>query len=113
MGFRDERLAGSNEKAEYVFQFEGGIDESGFKSAITRTFNNYAKDNDLLKTAKIALSGNDIREGITAVVSVKVPDPQFEGQTKSKLGNTYVEGIVQTLVNDGLKTFLEENPAIA
>ncbi len=92
---------------------EGGFHESGFKSALTRTFNNYAKDNDLLKTAKIALNGNDIREGITAVISVKIPDPQFEGQTKSKLGNTYVEGIVQTLVSDGLKNFLEENPAVA
>merc|ERR1711964_68200 len=64
---------------------EGGFHESGFKSAITRTFNNYAKDNDLLKGAKVTLSGNDIREGITAVISIKLPDPQFEGQTKSKL----------------------------
>ena len=92
---------------------EGGFHESGFKSAITRTFNNYAKDNDLLKGAKVTLSGNDIREGITAVISIKLPDPQFEGQTKSKLGNTYVEGIVQTTVNEHLKGYLDENPSIA
>jgi len=92
---------------------EGGFHESGFKSAITRTFNSYAKDNDLLKGAKVTLSGNDIREGITAVISVKLPDPQFEGQTKSKLGNTYVEGIVQTTVNEHLKGYLDENPSIA
>ena len=92
---------------------EGGFHESGFKSAFTRTFNAYAKSYDLLKNAKITLSGEDIREGMTGVISVKVPDPQFEGQTKQKLGNTEVEGIVQTLVNEKLKTYLEENPNIA
>ena len=92
---------------------EGGFHESGFKSALTRTFNAYAKDNNLLKNAKITLSGDDIREGLTAVISVKVPEPQFEGQTKGKLGNTEVEGIVQTLVNEKLKAYLEENPAIS
>ena len=92
---------------------EGGFHESGFKSALTRSFNVYAKENDLLKNVKITLSGSDIREGLTTVLSIKVPEPQFEGQTKSKLGNTEVEGIVQTFVNEKLKIYLEENPAIA
>ena len=92
---------------------EGGFHESGFKSAFTRTFNAYAKAYDLLKNAKISLSGEDIREGMTAVISVKVPEPQFEGQTKQKLGNTEVEGIVQAFVNEKLKEYLEENPNIA
>ncbi|MBI1926363.1 DNA gyrase subunit B, partial [Candidatus Poribacteria bacterium] len=92
---------------------EGGFHESGFKGGLTRTFNAYAKDNDLLKNAKVSLSGEDIREGLTAVISVKVPDPQFEGQTKQKLGNTEVEGIVQVLLNEKLKIYLEENPAVA
>ena len=91
----------------------GGFHESGFKSAVTRTFNAYAKDGDLLKNVKVSLSGDDIREGLTTVLSVKVPDPQFEGQTKDKLGNTEVEGIVQTFVNEKLKIYLEENPTIA
>ncbi len=92
---------------------EGGFHESGFKSALTRTFNAYAKEKDLLKNVKITLSGEDIREGLTGVISVKVPNPQFEGQTKQKLGNTEAEGIVQTLVNDKLKSYLEENPTVA
>ena len=92
---------------------EGGFHESGFKSALTRTFNAYAKENDLLKNVKISLSGEDIREGLTGVISVKVPDAQFEGQTKQKLGNTEVEGIVQMLVNDKLKSYLEENPTVS
>lgn len=92
---------------------EGGFHESGFKSGLTRTFNTYAKDNGLLKNVKISLSGEDIREGLTGVISIKVPDPQFEGQTKQKLGNTEAEGIVQTLVNDRLKSYLEENPSVA
>ena len=106
--------------AENIFSYannirtpEGGFHESGFKSALTRTFNAYAKEQDLLKNVKISLSGEDIREGMTAVISVKVPDPQFEGQTKSKLGNTEVEGIVQTLVNEKFKIYLEENPDVA
>ena len=90
---------------------EGGFHESGFKSAFTRGFKNYATANDLLRNAKVNLTGEDIREGIMAVISVKVPDPQFEGQTKSKLGNTEVEGIVQSFVGSRLKTHLEENPS--
>ncbi|MYF99397.1 DNA topoisomerase (ATP-hydrolyzing) subunit B [Candidatus Poribacteria bacterium] len=92
---------------------EGGFHEYGFKKAVTRTFNNYGKDNDLLKNVKISLTGEDIREGITAVISVKVPEPQFEGQTKSKLGNTEVEGIVTSIVNQHLKQYLEEQPTLA
>ena len=92
---------------------EGGFHESGFKSALTRAFKTYATANDLLRSVKINLTGEDIREGMTAVISVKVPDPQFEGQTKSKLGNTEVEGIVQSFVGSRLKTLLEENPAVS
>ena len=92
---------------------EGGFHESGFKSALTRAFKTYANANELLRNAKVDLTGEDIREGMTAVISVKVPDPQFEGQTKSKLGNTEVEGIVQTFVGSRLKTLLEENPSVS
>ena len=92
---------------------EGGFHESGFKSALTRTFNAYSKDNGLLKGEKITPNGEDIREGMMAVISVKVPEPQFEGQTKSKLGNTEVEGIVMSIVNQYLKEYLEEQPALA
>ena len=92
---------------------EGGFHESGFKSALTRAFKTYASANELLRNVKVDLTGEDIREGMTAVISVKVPDPQFEGQTKSKLGNTEVEGIVQTFVGSRLKTLLEENPSVS
>ena len=92
---------------------EGGFHESGFKSALTRAFKAYATDNDLLRNVKINLTGEDIREGMTAIISVKVPEPQFEGQTKSKLGNTEVEGIVQSFVRTQLKTILEESPKVS
>lgn len=92
---------------------EGGFHESGFKSALTRAFKTYATANDLLRSVKVNLTGDDIREGMTAVISVKVPDPQFEGQTKSKLGNTEVEGIVQSFVGSRLKILLEENPSVS
>lgn len=91
---------------------EGGTHISGFKTAVTRVLNNYAKENNLLKHIKINLTGDDMREGLTAVVSVKLKNPQFEGQTKSKLGNSEVEGIVNSMVGESLKTFLEENPSI-
>ncbi len=89
---------------------EGGTHLVGFKSALTRTINNYAIEKGLLKEGKESLSGDDVREGIVAVISVKVPDPQFEGQTKMKLGNSEVKGIVETIVNEGLSRWLEENP---
>ena len=92
---------------------EGGTHLEGFKRALTKTFNDYARSHNLLKEKDGNLQGEDIREGITAVISVKVREPQFEGQTKTKLGNSNVAGIVQSLVNDALGTFLEENPAIA
>ncbi len=91
---------------------EGGVHVSGFKTALTRVLNNYAKDNNLLKNIKISLTGDDMREGLTAIVSVKLTNPQFEGQTKSKLGNSEVEGIVNSLVGDRLKIYLEENPNV-
>lgn len=91
---------------------EGGMHLSGFKTAITRTINDYAKKNNMLKDSEDNLSGDDVREGLTAVISIKIRDPQFEGQTKTKLGNSEVRGVVDTLVSDGLKEFFEENPTI-
>ena len=91
----------------------GGTHISGFRSALTRTLNQCAKENGLLKTAKISLSGDDMREGLTSIISIKVPEVQFEGQTKDKLGNSEIEGIVNSLVGDGLKEYLEENPSVA
>ena len=92
---------------------EGGTHLEGFKRALTKTFNDYAKSHNILKDKDGNLQGEDIREGITAVISVKVREPQFEGQTKTKLGNSNVGGIVQSLVNDALGAYLEENPNIA
>ena len=107
--------------SELIFTFanninthEGGTHLSGFRSALTRTINAYAAKSNLAKDLKDAsISGDDIREGLTGVVSVKIPQPQFEGQTKTKLGNTEVKGIVETIVNDKLGQYLEENPAVA
>jgi len=103
---------------EIIFTFansinthEGGSHLSGFKSALTRTINNYL--NRLNNKDKTALSGEDVREGLTAVLSIKLPRPQFEGQTKTKLGNSEVKGIIETLVNDRLSAHFEENPAVA
>ncbi len=92
---------------------EGGTHMSGFRSALTRTINAYATKNGLGDKLAEAISGDDIREGMTAILSVKIPQPQFEGQTKTKLGNTEVKGIVEGVVNDRLGAFLEENPAVA
>jgi DNA gyrase subunit B len=92
---------------------EGGTHVSGFKTALTRVLNNYAKENNLLKNIKTNLTGDDMREGMTAIVSAKLSNPQFEGQTKSKLGSSEVEGIVNSLVGEKLKRFLEENPSVA
>jgi len=105
---------------EKVFSFanninthEGGTHLVGFKAALTRTMNTYATANNLLKNVKTSISGDDLREGMTAVISVKVPDPQFEGQTKTKLGNSEIKGYVETLMNEKLAVFLEENPQVA
>ena len=92
---------------------EGGTHLEGFKRSLTKTFNDYARSHNLLKEKDPNLVGEDIREGITAVVSVKVKEPQFEGQTKTKLGNSNVTGVVQSMVNEALGTFLEENPSVA
>lgn len=91
---------------------EGGTHLVGFKTALTRTFNNYANKNNLIKDGKITLSGDDFREGLTAVISVKVAEPQFEGQTKTKLGNSETKSAVETLVGEKLAEFLEENPSV-
>jgi DNA gyrase subunit B len=92
---------------------EGGTHLSGFKSALTRTINDYARKGNLIKNSSFSLSGDDVREGLAAVISVKLKEPQFEGQTKTKLGNNEVRGIVESLVNEGLGEFFEENPAPA
>ena len=95
---------------------EGGTHLSGFRSALTRSMNNHAQKNNLIRTKKnekIALSGEDFREGLTAILSIKVPEPQFEGQTKTKLGNGEVKGLVDGVVYDGLQAFMEQNPSIA
>src|SRR6478609_4319304 len=106
--------------AENLFSFannintrEGGTHLVGFKAALTRTINNYANANDLLKKDTESLTGDDVREGLTGVVSVKLRNPQFEGQTKAKLGNSEVKGIVEAAVNEALGTYFEENPTIA
>ena len=105
--------------AETLFSFannintiEGGTHLSGFKSALTRGINQYAKSKNLLKD-NIAISGDDVREGLTVVISVKVPNPQFEGQTKTKLGNSEVEGLVASASLDALSSYFEENPSVA
>ena len=95
---------------------EGGTHLSGFRSALTRAMNNYAQKNNLIRNKKneeLSLSGEDFREGLTAILSIKVPEPQFEGQTKTKLGNGEVKGLVDGVVYDGLQAFMEQNPSVA
>lgn len=118
--FIDIALQYNDGYTENLFSFantinthDGGTHLVGFKSALTRTINNYATSNNLLKNIKISISGDDTREGLTGVISVKLPNPQFEGQTKAKLGNSEVKGIVEALTNEKLSTFFEENPAVA
>jgi DNA gyrase subunit B len=91
---------------------EGGSHVAGFKAALTRTMNNYAQKNNLVKSDKINLTGEDFREGLTAIISIKVPEPQFEGQTKTKLGNSEVKSIVESIMGEQLAQFLEENPPV-
>ena len=92
---------------------EGGTHLTGFRNSLTKTFNDYARKNKILKDSEQGLSGDDIREGLTAIVSVKIEDPQFEGQTKQKLGNTVARGAVDSIVSEQLTYFLEQNPAVA
>ena len=91
---------------------EGGTHVVGFRNAITKTFNDYARKNKLLRENEPNLSGEDIREGLTAIISVKIEDPQFEGQTKQKLGNSEARGAVDNVVSRQLEIFLEQNPAV-
>ncbi|MBW1765698.1 MAG: DNA topoisomerase (ATP-hydrolyzing) subunit B [Deltaproteobacteria bacterium] len=109
----------NNSYKENLFTFannintrEGGSHLSGFKSALTRSMNQYLQNSPFAKNFKEKLSGDDVREGLTSVISVKLPDPQFEGQTKSKLGNSEVKGLVENLVNEKLGSFFEENPSV-
>jgi DNA gyrase subunit B len=106
--------------SETIFSFanninthEGGTHLSGFRAALTRTVNSYASKNGFLKKEGDTLDGEDVREGITAVIATKIPEPQFEGQTKTKLGNSEVKGYVESLINEGLATYLEEHPSEA
>jgi DNA gyrase subunit B len=99
--------------ANNINTHNGGTHLTGFRSSLTRVFNDYAKSRGLFKNSDASLQGDDIREGLTAVVSVKVPEPQFGGQTKDKLGNREVQGIVESVVNEDLSTYLEENPSVA
>jgi DNA gyrase subunit B len=99
--------------ANNISTIEGGTHLAGFRTALTRVINNYALQNGLFKTAKDKLEGDDVREGLTAIISIKLPQPQFEGQTKTKLGNSEVKGLVEQMLGDKLAAFLEENPSIA
>ncbi|HWA86007.1 MAG TPA: DNA topoisomerase (ATP-hydrolyzing) subunit B [Opitutus sp.] len=107
-GFNDQVFAYANS----IYNLEGGTHLSGFRTALTRVINNFAKGENLLKEKDPAITGDDVREGLVAVISVKVPEPRFEGQTKTKLSNGEVDGIVQKIVGEKLKFFLESNTAI-
>ncbi|MDW0111258.1 DNA topoisomerase (ATP-hydrolyzing) subunit B [Sporosarcina aquimarina] len=108
-GFADNLLSFANN----INTYEGGTHESGFKTALTRVINDYARKNGLLREADQNLTGDDVREGLTAIVSIKHPDPQFEGQTKTKLGNSEVSTIVNSLFSEGFQRFMMENPQVA
>jgi DNA gyrase subunit B len=92
---------------------EGGTHLAGFRSSLTRTMNNYALENKFIKEGEEGFTGDDVREGLTAILSIKIPEPQFEGQTKTKLGNSEIKGIVDSVMSDKLATFFEENPKVA
>ncbi|MEC0243892.1 DNA topoisomerase (ATP-hydrolyzing) subunit B [Paenibacillus dokdonensis] len=99
--------------ANNINTHEGGTHESGFKSALTRIINDYARKSGMIKDSNSNLSGDDVREGLTAIISVKIPEPQFEGQTKTKLGNSEVRGIVESLFSEKLQEFMGENPSVS
>lgn len=118
--YLDVAIQYNNEYSENVYSFvnnikttEGGTHLAGFRSALTRVVNDYIKRYELVKDKDFSVNGDDVREGLTAVISLKIPHPQFEGQTKTKLGNSEVEGIVRSLVGEALSTFFEENPTVA
>jgi DNA gyrase subunit B len=110
--YNDGYLENTFTFANNIHTQEGGTHLSGFKGALTRTLNDYARSNKYLKENAGNLQGEDVREGLTSILSIKLPDPQFEGQTKTKLGNSEVKGIVESIVNEKLKEFLEEHPKI-
>ena len=113
MQYTDSYREAIHSYANNINTIEGGTHLSGFRAALTRTLNDYAKKNNMLTDKSMSLSGDDVREGLTAIISVKLGEPQFEGQTKTKLGNSEMRGIVESLVNDKLAEFLEENPKVA
>ena len=113
MQYNDGYVENLYSYANNIHTTEGGTHEAGFKAALTRVVNDYARKNNMLKENEDNLLGEDIREGMTAIISVKIKEPQFEGQTKTKLGNSEIRGLTENIVNDGLSTFLEENPAVA
>ncbi len=113
MQYNDSYSSNILSYANNINTHEGGTHESGFKSALTRVLNDYSRKNNLLKEQDSNLTGDDVREGLTAIISVKIPEPQFEGQTKTKLGNSEVRGITESLFAEKLSTFLDENPSVA
>ncbi|WP_230199117.1 DNA topoisomerase (ATP-hydrolyzing) subunit B [Risungbinella massiliensis] len=113
MQYNDSYSSNLYSYANNIHTHEGGTHESGFKSALTRVVNDYARKNNLLKDSDNNLSGDDVREGLTAIISVKIADPQFEGQTKTKLGNSEARTITEQLFSEHFQIFLEENPATA
>lgn len=113
MQYNDSFSSNIYSYANNIHTHEGGTHEAGFKSALTRVINDYARRNNLLKDNDSNLTGDDVREGLTAIVSVKIRDPQFEGQTKTKLGNSEARSVTEQLFSEHFQTFLEENPAVA
>lgn len=113
MQYNDSYIGNIYSFANNIHTYEGGTHESGFKSALTRAINDYARKNGLLKESEQNLSGEDVREGLVAIISIKHPDPQFEGQTKTKLGNSEVRTITDSLFAEHLEKFLLENPSVA
>ncbi|MGB2826468.1 MAG: DNA topoisomerase (ATP-hydrolyzing) subunit B [Thermoplasmata archaeon] len=113
MQYTDSYVENIHTFANNINTVEGGTHLAGLRAALTRTINDYAKKQSLLKGSDESLSGEDVREGLTAVLSVKLPEPQFEGQTKTKLGNSEMRGIVESTVNEKLYEFLDENPKVA
>ncbi|WP_455392628.1 DNA topoisomerase (ATP-hydrolyzing) subunit B [[Eubacterium] cellulosolvens] len=111
--YNDSYLENTFSFANNIHTQEGGTHLSGYKGALTRAFNDYARSNGFLKENDANLQGEDVREGLASILNIKLPDPQFEGQTKTKLGNSEVKGIVESVVNEKLKEYLEEHPRVA